>query len=168
MPVKRDKPRSSSDIAVEAAMPMFFTDRNRRLSCQVGRATGLRQTDEIIRQLQGQLAAERAQHRFNYTRLRQKLAILSREPRRVWSWPSERRRMRSSARRAPRHRCTKLYESSGFGYCPARLSQQKGCHREEDMACCRRWPRAIHKRRGTALSPAPSQGSAAPTAAPAV
>jgi hypothetical protein len=43
-------------------------------------------------------------------------------------------------------------------------SQQKGRNHEEAMACCRRWPRAFDKCRGTALSPGP----AAPAPAPSV
>jgi hypothetical protein len=39
--------------------------------------------------------------------------------------------------------------------------RNKGRDHEEAMACCRRWLRALHKRRGTALSQGPTASSAA-------
>jgi hypothetical protein len=61
MPVKSDKPPSflNRRQQLEAMMPLFLSDRNRRRGFLVGRQSGLRSTDEVVRQLQQQLDAER-------------------------------------------------------------------------------------------------------------
>ena len=46
-------------------MPLFASDRNRRLAFQFGRQSGLRSTNEVVEQLQQQIATESAQHAFN-------------------------------------------------------------------------------------------------------
>jgi len=60
-------------------MPMFASDRNRRIAFQFGRQSGLRSTNEIVEQLQQQIAAERAQHAFNMEMMHKENLKLVRE-----------------------------------------------------------------------------------------
>jgi hypothetical protein len=60
-------------------MPILFNDHKRRLAFQFGRQHGLPSTNELVDQLQSQLAAERNQHAFNLNELERQNALLLRE-----------------------------------------------------------------------------------------
>jgi len=57
-------------------MPLILKGKADRIALQFARTSALRATDEVVRQLQYQLAAERKQHAFKVAEIARELAEL--------------------------------------------------------------------------------------------
>lgn len=60
-------------------MPLIIKNKSDRFAFQIGVASALRKTNDLVNQLQEQLKAERAQHRFNPAEKERELTILLKE-----------------------------------------------------------------------------------------